>query len=184
MTSTAEERERTRAVPVGAAGMKAAQRVRDCRQAAELTLNDVSTLLTDYGHPIDLSSLARLEKGLRRIDVDDLVALAAVLEVRVTFLLGVSDDHTTGPAQRIAQKVTAEEARRRLEAIAAIVTDGATFELFPDRQSNRTSRDHPASDQGNSLPPQDISNKEDIYVDRARDDDAAAICDLEQGPST
>ncbi|MFW3171166.1 helix-turn-helix domain-containing protein [Geodermatophilus sp. CPCC 206100] len=57
------------------------QRVRDLRHALGLDLRGLAERLAEEGHPIKLGQLSKLELGQRRVDVDDLVALAVVLNV-------------------------------------------------------------------------------------------------------
>ncbi|MEU6189039.1 DEAD/DEAH box helicase family protein [Nocardia sp. NPDC047038] len=72
---------------VGPTGIRVGQRLRHLRQSSGRTLDWVSTRLGELGRPIDLSALAKLEKGQRRVDVDDLVALALALDVSPNWLL-------------------------------------------------------------------------------------------------
>lgn len=55
--------------------------VRALRRQRGLTLADLADRLTRLNHPITLNTLSKLETGARRITVDDLVALAAALDV-------------------------------------------------------------------------------------------------------
>jgi transcriptional regulator with XRE-family HTH domain len=68
-----------------------AERVRDnikaLRRKRGLDLADLSQRLGDLGQPISVSGLSKLELGQRRVDVDDLVALALVLDVSPNRLL-------------------------------------------------------------------------------------------------
>lgn len=52
-----------------------------------MTKEALSDRLTEVGRPIRATGLARLEAGKRRVDVDDLVALALALEVSPVALL-------------------------------------------------------------------------------------------------
>ncbi|MEU7764995.1 DEAD/DEAH box helicase family protein [Nocardia sp. NPDC049190] len=72
---------------MGPAGIRVGQRLKDVRQSRGLTLNLLATRLSDLGRPIDLSALAKIEKGQRRVDVDDLIALARALDVSPNWLL-------------------------------------------------------------------------------------------------
>lgn len=53
----------------------------------QMTLDDVAARLRELGHPIIKTGLSKLESGERRVDVDDLVALAVALETNVNRLL-------------------------------------------------------------------------------------------------
>ncbi|WP_018503083.1 helix-turn-helix domain-containing protein [Parafrankia discariae] len=51
------------------------------RKARRLTLVQLSERLTDLGRPILPTGLSKIEHGERGLSVDDLVALAAALDV-------------------------------------------------------------------------------------------------------
>jgi transcriptional regulator with XRE-family HTH domain len=55
--------------------------VKHLRQARGLTYKELAEQLGHAGRPIPVLGLARLERGERRVDVDDLVALARALGV-------------------------------------------------------------------------------------------------------
>lgn len=65
----------------------AAANVLRLRKARGLSTTRLAAALKQSGHPIPATGITRIEKGERRIDVDDLVALATVLEVSPTALL-------------------------------------------------------------------------------------------------
>jgi transcriptional regulator with XRE-family HTH domain len=67
--------------------MRAAENLRRVRQERGLSYAELSRRLRGIGHPILDTSLLKIEKGDRRIDVDDLVALAVALEVTPNRLL-------------------------------------------------------------------------------------------------
>lgn len=71
----------------GSQGGIVATNVRALRQKRGYSLNDLSERMTLTSRPILSTGLHRLERGQRRVDVDDLVALAAALDVSVTTLL-------------------------------------------------------------------------------------------------
>lgn len=66
---------------LGPAGEHAAGAVRRFRETRRLTYAELSRSLERLGRPIPPLGLRRLESGDRRIDVDDLIALALALEV-------------------------------------------------------------------------------------------------------
>jgi transcriptional regulator with XRE-family HTH domain len=71
----------------GPAGRLVAENVRRFRELQQLSLDDLSRRMTEVGWPIIASGLSKLERGARRIDVDDLTALAEALKVDPTRLL-------------------------------------------------------------------------------------------------
>jgi transcriptional regulator with XRE-family HTH domain len=74
----------TTSAPVGA---RVRERVRQLRRERGLDLRGLSDRLAEEGRPISLGQLSKLELGQRRVDVDDLVALAVVLNVTPSQLL-------------------------------------------------------------------------------------------------
>jgi len=70
-----------------------ARNVKRLREAQHLTTRALQDLLTKLGRPIPASGITRIEQGSRRVDVDDLAALAIALGVRPDHLLGTSDCH-------------------------------------------------------------------------------------------
>ena len=61
--------------------------VRQVRGERRLTLDDVRDRLTELGRPILKTGLSKIETGERRVDVDDLLALALALETTPNRLL-------------------------------------------------------------------------------------------------
>lgn len=57
------------------------QNIRNLRTEQGLRLADLSEMLKEQGHPLELNTLSRVEQGKRAIDVDDLVAFARALDV-------------------------------------------------------------------------------------------------------
>ena len=74
--------------PIGTAGQRVARNVRLLRHHRDLTYIALSKRLGEIGHPILDTGLMKIEKGDRRVDVDDLAALAEALEVEACALLG------------------------------------------------------------------------------------------------
>jgi 8-oxo-dGTP pyrophosphatase MutT (NUDIX family)/transcriptional regulator with XRE-family HTH domain len=74
-------------VPLGPIGRYVLSNVRELRQARGLTYRELSNRLSELGREIPALGLSRIEKGTRRVDADDLVALAIALGVNPTALL-------------------------------------------------------------------------------------------------
>jgi transcriptional regulator with XRE-family HTH domain len=111
----------TRKVELGATGHAVAANSRRIRELTGMTLQDVSDRLTRYGRSIARSGLSKIEAGARRVDVDDLVALAEVLGVAPDDLLAAPDAATKEVDQgEVMLRVAAE-----LTAAARVFTDGA-----------------------------------------------------------
>jgi transcriptional regulator with XRE-family HTH domain len=83
-------------IELGSTGRVVADNVRRHRTARKLTIAQLSEQLQSAGRYIAEISLGRIEAGTRRVDVDDLVAIAGVLEVPLVDLLlpdgGPADD--------------------------------------------------------------------------------------------
>lgn len=80
-----------RRVERGPAADRTAQNIRQLREERRLTLDNLSDRMRQLGRPILKSGLAKIESGERRVDVDDLVALAIALETNVNRLLLPAD---------------------------------------------------------------------------------------------
>jgi transcriptional regulator with XRE-family HTH domain len=82
--------------PIGPVGQHVIENVRQLREARRLSYTDLSAKLGDLGRPIPTLGLSRMERGARRVDADDLVAIAMALGVNPSALLlpraGSADD--------------------------------------------------------------------------------------------
>lgn len=61
--------------------------IKDLRGKRDLDLAGLSERLRLLGHPLSVSGLSKIELGQRRVDVDDLIALAVALDVTPNRLL-------------------------------------------------------------------------------------------------
>ena len=77
----------TRRVEIGITGETVRANVARVRKQQGLMLRDVSERLTDIGHPMAHNTVSEIERGARRVDVDDLMALAAALDASPAALL-------------------------------------------------------------------------------------------------
>lgn len=81
--------------------------VRQLRERRGLTVRQLSARLTELGRPILPSGITKIEQGQRRVDADDLVALAVALGVTPNRLLltgRVADDTVRlTPAVEVSQ---------------------------------------------------------------------------------
>lgn len=91
------ESNRKRGLPIGTPTLLSANRIRDRRTRLRMSLQEVSIELDGIGHTLGTPALSKLENGHRRIDVDDLTALARVLGTTVADLTGVSDLEPPAP---------------------------------------------------------------------------------------
>lgn len=82
----------TRKVEQGSAGRNVAANVKAHRENLRLSLQDLSVRMGSVGRPILASGLSKIEQGDRRVDVDDLVALATALETTPARMLASESD--------------------------------------------------------------------------------------------
>jgi transcriptional regulator with XRE-family HTH domain len=74
-------------VEIAQTGVCVAEGIQTLRKARGLSLQGLSDRLSALGRPIPLASLSKVENRTRRIDADDLVALAVALGVNPNRLL-------------------------------------------------------------------------------------------------
>ena len=66
---------------LGPVGRTVAENVRRVREGRALTFAEVARRIEEIGRPISALGIRRIEEGARRVDVDDLYALAVALGV-------------------------------------------------------------------------------------------------------
>jgi transcriptional regulator with XRE-family HTH domain len=89
----------TRRVEIGPTGETVRANIAQVRKEQGLTLRDVADRLKQAGWPMAHNTVSEIERGARRVDVDDLVALAEALGVSTAALLG---DSPTSAADLVA----------------------------------------------------------------------------------
>jgi transcriptional regulator with XRE-family HTH domain len=77
----------TKAVQRGATADTVAANVKRLREDKRLGLRTLASRLADAGRPLTHTALDKIERGTRRVDVDDLMALAVALGVSPLRLL-------------------------------------------------------------------------------------------------
>jgi transcriptional regulator with XRE-family HTH domain len=82
----------TRKVEQGPVGKAVARNIRRLRDSQGLSLHELSGRLRRIGRPILPSGISKIEAGSRRVDVDDLAALAHALGTDPNTLLKVPSD--------------------------------------------------------------------------------------------
>lgn len=82
---------------LGPTGETVRDNIREFRERADLTFAEMSRRLKAAGRPIPPLGLRRIESGERRVDVDDLTAIAVVLDVAPVRLMlpGISSTAIT-----------------------------------------------------------------------------------------
>ena len=85
------------------------QRLRKLRTDRHLTLSQLEARLAELGHPLQLSVLSKIEKGQRRIDVDDIVALGLALDVSPNMILLPDGARASSTVQLTSTRAMTEE---------------------------------------------------------------------------
>jgi transcriptional regulator with XRE-family HTH domain len=94
--------------PLGPAGRRVRDHVKTLRVRRGMTHQQLSDLVKEYGRVIPVLGISRIENGARRVDVDDLEALAGALYTHPMSLMGEDDPDT---------RLSAEDYDRHREAI-------------------------------------------------------------------
>jgi transcriptional regulator with XRE-family HTH domain len=87
-----------RAIQIGETGERVAAAVATHRQRRGWDQRHLAELVTAAGRPMSASVLGKIESGARRVDVDDLAALAAALDVPPARLLPTAEDESAAAA--------------------------------------------------------------------------------------
>ncbi|MDJ0359711.1 helix-turn-helix transcriptional regulator [Rhodococcus sp. H29-C3] len=77
----------TRRVALGPTGETVRANMADVRKRQGLTLRDLADRLQNTDRPLAHNTISEIERGARRVDVDDLVAIAGALRVAPNLLL-------------------------------------------------------------------------------------------------
>lgn len=102
----------TRKVEQGTVGATVAAQVRRLREHRGLSLRGLSEKMSAIGRPVLPSGLSKIEAGDRRVDVDDLAALATALNVEVNQLLRPGNESV---------EVTVGDVRKHGEALKPLL---------------------------------------------------------------
>jgi transcriptional regulator with XRE-family HTH domain len=97
----------TNEVPRGPISGHVVENVKRLREEMKLSLADLSDAMSRAGRPMLASGLHRLEAGKRRVDADDLVALALALHVSpLTLLLPWTETGTVALTNEVSAEAT------------------------------------------------------------------------------
>jgi transcriptional regulator with XRE-family HTH domain len=125
---------------VGPLGQNLIANVEYLRQVRGLSARKLSAELDKAGRPIPPLGLARMARGERRVDVDELVALAEVLEVTPDVLLSPPEAVRRNLAQVPAVLREASNLVSRIESLLEASGDPEARELvggYVDRALRR-----------------------------------------------
>jgi hypothetical protein len=99
--SAAAERRGRRANSLGTVGERVAENLKRLRAVQRVTTEQLAERVTALGRPMRATTVTKIEKLVRRVDVDDLAALASALSVTPAQLLEPPTDcgtcHGTPP---------------------------------------------------------------------------------------
>lgn len=139
------------------------------RMDRSLSTTRLSAALKEIGHSIPATGITRIEKGQRRVDVDDLVALAVVLKVSPTALLL--------PPSLLGEVELAP--RRSVNAIEAWTWAMSRYPLDLPKEQGEARRTALDDHQMHSLPPGLRTwRPQDVTV--TLEDQAAVVADMRQ----
>lgn len=107
---------------LGNVGKITRKRVREERERQNLNLAALARRVTALGRPMSTLAVQRIEEGARRVDVDDLIALALALDIAPIALLApagdsgdetfaVADDQPAAPLELIWPWMRGEKTR-------------------------------------------------------------------------
>jgi transcriptional regulator with XRE-family HTH domain len=122
----------THAVQRDATARTVSENVNRHRLKRKLGLRGLAKKLGEVGRPLTHSAVDQIEKGTRRVDVDDLMALAAALDVSpITLLMPAEVDvSTVVVATGLHEKVTAKRLWSWLNASYPV--KGAVLAFYSD----------------------------------------------------
>lgn len=111
----------TRPVEIGPTGRQTAANIERLRRRVGLSQRELAARLTALGRPTPGTALSKIERGERRVDVDDLAVFAVALGVAPSTLLlpPVADDTPVGVTG--AGAVTARQAWDWADGVAPLV---------------------------------------------------------------
>lgn len=123
--------------PLGPTGLTVQRNVKRLREQQNLSLAEVSRRLDKIGRKIPVLGLSRIEAGERRVDADDLVALAAVLRVSVPALL-LPHQNPGGPVP-LASRMSVDwrTAWNWMRGETALAASREWVALLPWRETNQ-----------------------------------------------
>jgi transcriptional regulator with XRE-family HTH domain len=119
----------TRRVEVSLTGATVRANIKRLRKTQGLTLRDLSDRMDGVVRPMGHNTISEIERGARRVDVDDLIALAAALGVSPATLLMPLTNNADEMTDATVGEVTARRLWRWLTAETPLAADTAS-EVF------------------------------------------------------
>jgi transcriptional regulator with XRE-family HTH domain len=113
----------TRRVEIGLTGETVRANINRLRREKKMTLRDLSDHMTQVVRPMAHNTISEIERGARRVDVDDLMALAAALGVSPIALLMPPTAYPDKTANTTVGAVTAHRLWQWLTAETPLTGD-------------------------------------------------------------
>lgn len=107
----------SRPVEIGAIGRHVAEAIARLRRERGLEQRDLAERVSTAGRALTASVLSKIESGARRVDVDDLAAIAAALEVSPALLLLAAPAPESDLVPGLAQGSVAEAVHADIDAL-------------------------------------------------------------------
>ncbi|WP_288076303.1 helix-turn-helix transcriptional regulator [Rhodococcus sp. (in: high G+C Gram-positive bacteria)] len=157
----------TRRVALGHTGETVRTNIARVRDEQRLTLRQVAERLADTDRPLAHNTLSEIERGARRCDVDDLIALSVALDVSPLALLMPPADSKDEPVQATGiENVTARDFLAFLEGMRSpTMPRGLDFALRSEVGSSPTLLRRTRLDDEN-LQFERRQRTDGVYVDR------------------
>ncbi|HEU0257534.1 MAG TPA: helix-turn-helix transcriptional regulator [Microbacteriaceae bacterium] len=113
--------ERVRGNPAGVTQEHVAANLRAARQAIGMDVRTAARLMTEAGRKLAASSISKIENGDRRVDVDDLTALAYILRTTPAALLTPPSEAVT--LTGVPESFLAEEIQAWIAGAVKLTTE-------------------------------------------------------------
>lgn len=115
-------------VSTGPTGETVRTNIASIRKQRGMTLRGLSDVMSTIGWPMSNSTLSQIENGSRRVDVDDLVAIAIALDVSPNGLLMPSgfDSNETIEATGV-QAISSKNFWYFLDGMRSVISTGLDF---------------------------------------------------------
>lgn len=126
-----------------------ASRLREARKARAWTQGRLADELAQLGAPMDRTTLAKIEKGQREVRLEELIALAAALDVAPIYLLfPIKDDvvvfradekargvarYNVGPLVRLAPELEVNQVKARRWAAGEIPLKPENYRFYREQ---------------------------------------------------
>ena len=156
----------THAVQQGPTAKRVAKNIAELRAArGGLSLRELAERMGEIGRPIQASGLSKIEQGDRRVDVDDLMALAIALDVSPNRLL-LPGTATEDKIELVPEGTTTTDTAWRWatgEAPLPLDVWGPKVDINLDRK-RRFGEENRPHDPRDSMPASELVQHEDVLV--------------------